>query len=111
MERINILKKAIINVYEDYATYLRGLNYSSVEYQVIADDKNHHYQLVAVGWENDKRIFYVIFQADIIFQNIPHHSVQLFNLFFLFFNDFNKLFLAHYHQFLFFSHDVSNFKC
>lgn len=66
MERIAILKKAIIEVYEEYATYLRGSNYSSVEYQVIEDDKHNHYQLVAIGWEKDIRIFYVIFQADII---------------------------------------------
>lgn len=70
MERIDILKKAIIDVYEEYVTYLRGSNYSSVDYQIIEDDKNHHYQLVAVGWENDKRIFYVIFQADIITEKI-----------------------------------------
>ncbi len=66
MERIAILREAIIEVYEEYAAYLRGSNYASVDYQVITDDKHNHYQLVAVGWENDKRIFYVIFQADII---------------------------------------------
>ena len=66
MERIEILKKAIIEVFEEYAAYLRGSNYSSVDYQIITDDKHDHYQLVAVGWENDRRIFYVIFQADII---------------------------------------------
>ncbi len=70
MERIDVLRKAIIDVYEEYAAYLRGSNYSSVDYQVITDDKHNHYQLVAVGWENDKRIFYVIFQADIIANKI-----------------------------------------
>jgi hypothetical protein len=66
MERIEKLEKAIINVYEEYATYLRGSNYSSVNYQLIIDEKNKHYQLIALGWENDNRIFYVIFQSDII---------------------------------------------
>lgn len=66
MERIAVLQKAIISVYEEYAAYLRGSNYSSVDYQLIIDDKNNHYQLVAIGWENDNRIFYVIFQSDII---------------------------------------------
>lgn len=66
MERINRLRKAIIAVYEDYAAYLRGTNYSTVDYQLIIDDKNNHYQLVAVGWEKDNRIFYIIFQSDII---------------------------------------------
>lgn len=66
MERVNILQKAIIAAYEDYAAYLRGTNYSTVDYQLILDEKNQHYQLVAVGWEQDNRIFYIIFQADII---------------------------------------------
>ena len=66
MERIDILQKAIIAVYEEYAAYLRGSNYSSVDYQLIIDEKNKHYQLIAIGWENDNRIFYVIFQSDII---------------------------------------------
>lgn len=70
MERINFLQKSIIDVYQDYAEYLRGSNYSSVDYQLIIDEKNHHYQLVAVGWENDNRIFYVIFQCDIIADKI-----------------------------------------
>ena len=66
MERIAILQKAIIDVYEEYAAYLRGSNYSSVDYQLIIDEKNKHYQLIAVGWEKDDRIFYVIFQSDIV---------------------------------------------
>jgi hypothetical protein len=70
MERIEKLEKAIIGVYEEYATYLRGSNYSSVDYQLIIDEKNKHYQLVALGWENDNRIFYVIFQSDIISDKI-----------------------------------------
>ena len=39
MERIAILKKAIIDVYEEYAAYLRGSNYSFVDYQLIIDEK------------------------------------------------------------------------
>ena len=66
MERIDILQKAIIAVYEEYAAYLRGSNYSSINYQLIIDEKNRHYQLVAVGWKNDKRVFNVIFQSDIM---------------------------------------------
>jgi hypothetical protein len=65
MERVNILKQAIIEVYEEYAAYLRGSNFSTIEYQIVADDIHLHYLLLAVGWEKQKRIFYVIFQADI----------------------------------------------
>ena len=66
MERINVFRNAIIESYKEYAAYLRGTNYSSVDYHLVIDDENNRYQLEAVGWENDRRIFYVIFQSDII---------------------------------------------
>ncbi len=70
MDRININKNLVLNVFTEYKTYLKGSNFSSVDYQIITDEKNHHYQLVAVGWEGDERIFYVIFQADLIGEKI-----------------------------------------
>ena len=66
MERIDFFRKAILDSYKDYAAYLRGTNFSSVDYHTVKDDENNRYQLEAVGWENDRRIFYVIFQSDII---------------------------------------------
>lgn len=66
MDRIHDLTKAILDVFTNYADYLYGGHKSTVEYDIIADEHNHRYQLVAVGWEQNNRIFYVIFQADII---------------------------------------------
>lgn len=70
MDKSTGLKKAILDVFAEYADYLRGGRVSSVDYHVIADEKNNRYQLGAVGWEDNTRIFYVIFQADIIGEKI-----------------------------------------
>jgi len=64
------LKKAILSVFEEYTDYLRGGHPSSVEYHTVIDDNNDRYQLTAVGWEKNTRIFYVIFQADIIGEKV-----------------------------------------
>jgi hypothetical protein len=66
MERLNLLRQSILEVYQEYADYLRGGNEPDVRYQLIIDDTNKHFQLVAVGWRGIHRIFYVLFQCDLI---------------------------------------------
>jgi hypothetical protein len=66
MEKLNTFQQAILQVYEEYAAYLRGSNESSIDYQLIIDSKNKHFQLIAIGWKEIHRIFYVIFQSDLI---------------------------------------------
>jgi len=66
MERIDFLRKTIIQSMTEYAQYLSGSNLPKVEYQLITDEKHDIYQLLAVGWENNERIYYVIFHADLI---------------------------------------------
>jgi hypothetical protein len=65
MDKIKFLKKCIIESMEEYSVYLNGSNLPSVKYSVIADDKNGKYQLLALGWEKNERIFSIIFHADI----------------------------------------------
>lgn len=36
-----------------------------VETQLVADTKNDHYQLVNVGWDNDRRVYGVMIHIDI----------------------------------------------
>ena len=66
MDKHLVFKQAILPVFEVYAEYLHAGHTSTVEYHTVADKKNDRYQLAAVGWEQNTRIFYVIFQADII---------------------------------------------
>ena len=66
MERIAILRKAVMEAMTEHAAFLAGANQPNVEYQVLTDEKHDKYQLLAVGWEKNERIYYVIFHADII---------------------------------------------
>lgn len=66
MERIDILRKAVVEAMSEHAAWLSGSNFPTVEYQVLTDEKHDKYQLLAVGWEKNERIYYVIFHADII---------------------------------------------
>ncbi len=65
MDRINFLRQSIIQCMSEYAEYLSGANLPKVAYQLLTDEKRDKYQLLAVGWEEDERIYYVIFHADI----------------------------------------------
>jgi len=66
MERINFLRESVIQAMAEYADYLAGSNLPQVEYQLLTDEKHDKYQLLAVGWEDKDRIYYIIFHADII---------------------------------------------
>lgn len=66
MERIVFFRNSILQAMAEYADYLKGSNLPSIEYQLLTDETHDKYQLLAVGWEKSERIYYVIFQADII---------------------------------------------
>lgn len=70
MDKIIFLKNAITTAMIEYAAYLAGANLPKVEYSVLTDDKHYRYQLLAVGWEKNERIYSVIFHADIINDHI-----------------------------------------
>jgi hypothetical protein len=66
MDKINFLRKNIVEAMSEYAEYLLGSNLPKVEYSVLSDEKHHKYQLLAIGWDKNERIYSVIFHADII---------------------------------------------
>ena len=54
MDRIKRFQKAIISYLKEYAkTYQQDI-LDSVQTQLVFDKENHHYQLVRVGWKNQK---------------------------------------------------------
>lgn len=66
MENLNFLRDCIVGSMNEYAEYLTGSNLPNVEYHLLTDSEHDKYQLQAVGWDQNERIYYVIFQADII---------------------------------------------
>ena len=65
MEKIKKYQKAILQVLNDYAA-IKSPFMPSVENKVIADTKNHHYQLQRIGWHEDRHVHYTVFHFDLI---------------------------------------------
>ena len=66
MEKIEFLRKCILSAMTDYANYLSGSNLPKVDYSLLSDEKHDKYQLLAIGWDQSERVYYIIFHADII---------------------------------------------
>lgn len=62
------LKQAILNVLQEYIDFL-GQD-PDTEIQLVADEKNDHYLLVELGWQNSRRIYGTLIHLDIIDQKI-----------------------------------------
>jgi len=65
MEKIKKYQKAILNLLEEYAAITSPFM-PDVENKVIADTKNHQYQLIRIGWYKDRHVHYTVFHFDII---------------------------------------------
>ena len=65
MEKIKKYQKAILNLLEEYAA-IKSPFMPDVENKVIADTKNHQYQLIRIGWYKDRHVHYTVFHFDII---------------------------------------------
>lgn len=66
MERVASLRKTILEVLNEQVEFFAGANLPDVKFIPITDEVHHHYQLVALGWEGNKRIFNLLYHLDII---------------------------------------------
>jgi len=66
MERITIFQSKIREVMDDYLRQLKQPANDNIRFEPIIDDTGYHYQIVALGWEGDRRIFNLLFHLDII---------------------------------------------
>lgn len=64
MDKIKKYESIILMFLQDYAKTTLA-NAEHLETQVIADTKNHHYQLVRTGWLKNEFIHHCIFHFDI----------------------------------------------
>ncbi len=65
MEKVKKYQKIILQVLEEYAN-IKSPFMPEVENLIIADTKNHHYQLVRMGWYKDRHVHYTVFHFDIL---------------------------------------------
>jgi XisI protein len=64
MDRIKKYQNLIVNLLEEYAS-VKPANLSNQEYQIIADTQRNHFQLVSMGWQQDRFFYNVILHLDI----------------------------------------------
>jgi XisI protein len=67
MDRIIRFQRTIETVMAEFVKEREGSNESEdqVTYKMIADEKQHRYQLVLTGWHKRERIYHVLFHVEI----------------------------------------------
>jgi hypothetical protein len=65
MDKIIKYQKILRDTLEEYGNIKKNLN-PNVKSQIIIDDIHRHYQLLSVGWHNERFIYLVTFHFDII---------------------------------------------
>ncbi len=65
-KQIKAYRQIIIDLLQNYM-HLPAVNVENddVEEQLIVDEQRDHYQVLAIGWENGKRVYYPVFHLDI----------------------------------------------
>jgi hypothetical protein len=59
-------QKIVVDILEYYAQ-LPSMGNANAEFeeQLIIDKEHNHYQILAIGWEDSKRVYYPVFHIDI----------------------------------------------
>ncbi len=69
MDKIKHYQTVICELLGDYASIKKSLT-PNVKSQLVIDDENHHYQLLSIGWHNNRFIYTIAFHFDIIDEKI-----------------------------------------
>lgn len=64
MDKITKYREIVASVLSEYAN-VKPANLVEVENQLVFDEKNDHYQLLRIGFENRRRVYYCVFHVDI----------------------------------------------
>ncbi len=63
MDKLLTYRELVKKVIKDYANC--GTNQDDVERQTVFDTEHEHYQIVNVGWNNERRVYGCILHLDI----------------------------------------------
>lgn len=64
MDKLTKYRKIIAELLSEYAK-IKPVDLVDVENQLVLDEKNDHYQLLRIGFENRRRVYYCVFHMDI----------------------------------------------
>ena len=63
---VAIYRDIVVSLLESYATMPSSTSVNNeVEEQLILDTQRDHYQILTIGWENGRRVYYPVFHIDI----------------------------------------------
>ena len=68
MDKVEYYRQCVQKILEKYSQ--TSLNESEIETQLLVDTLRDHYQLMRIGWQELKRIYYIILHFDIKNQKI-----------------------------------------
>lgn len=66
MERASFLIEKIHEVLKEYLKDLRQPVNEGIEFIPVVDKENNHFQIIGYGWENNRRVFNMLFHLDVI---------------------------------------------
>jgi len=64
MDKLDRYRKIITAFLTEYSK-VKLAHLTEVENQLVFDEKNDHYQLLRIGFENRRRVYYCVFHVDI----------------------------------------------
>ncbi len=70
MERVVFLRSKIEQVMKAYLEELNQPSNENIRFESVIDPNGQHFQIIALGWENEKRVFNLLFHLDIIDEKI-----------------------------------------
>ena len=65
MDKVTQYQQIICDLLKEYAAVKKSLT-PNVKAQALIDKENHHYQLIAIGWHNNRFVYTIAFHFDII---------------------------------------------
>ncbi len=66
MERVIYYQNKIQEVLTEYLADLRQPANKDIDFIPVSDKDKNHFQIIAMGWDKDERIFNLLFHLDII---------------------------------------------
>ena len=65
MDKIKQYQTIICDLLNEYASIKKSLT-PNVKSQILIDKENNHYQLLSIGWHNNRFVYTIAFHFDII---------------------------------------------
>ena len=65
MDKIAQYQQIICQLLDEYTTFKNSVT-PAIKNQTLIDKENHHYQLLAIGWHNNRFVYQISLHFDII---------------------------------------------